>query len=672
MNKTEYRTKLRAGLIAIIAVLAILIPAVLQQPTLAVSRKAPSMVTVTGAKLSGNNKVTITWKKAKNATSYRVYYKQAGGKWKTLANVKGTKYTHTSSRKYPLAEGKKYVYTVRAYNRYGRKWGSYDRNGKTVTIPAIPGKVNVTKVKANSYQEVQVNWNKTKNATSYHVYYKEAGARSWRKIDSVSGRYTSFKHRSSKSFPLKPGKKYVYTVKAYNGNFKKWGSYNTKGWSVSVPKKPAAKVPGTVKLCYVSATTDSEVIIDWEGVENATSYCIYYKESGAKNWVKIATVGSNTQFYIHESSSAYPLKASCKYLYTIRAYNSASKKWGGYNTKGWSVTTPEDPDATPTPQPTKKPQPTEAPKPSPKPTSTPKPTPTVTPTPSPEEIAANAEKIAKEVIRLTNIERRKNGKSDLKYHAKLQQAAMTRAKELEIKYAHERPDGSDIGTAAYEVGVGNICGENIGAGFTKPEAKPEAVVKAWMDSPGHAASILNDRATHIGVGYYKGKNGTGYWVQEFSSGPDEKCTLTVDANGGTFPSKGGVEKFEMAVPKGITLYTKDMPKPEKNGCSFDGWTAYFDFGYSVKATTNIPMNESYTLKADWKNNTTTSSLSADVSSSVNKEIFSDGINDADYDENIRFNGSSEAIESVDDMDSKELDISEDTDESEVEFVEDNS
>ena len=622
----------------------------------AASGQQPGYVSSITAKVSGSNKVTVTWKKAKNATSYRVYYKQAGGKWRAVANVKGTKYTHTSSRKYPLTEGKKYVYTVRAYNRYGRKWGSYDRNGKTVTIPAIPGKVNVTKVKANSYQEVQVNWSKAKNATSYHVYYKEAGARNWRKIDSVSGRYTSFKHRSSKSFPLKPGKKYVYTVKAYNGNFKKWGSYNTKGWSVSVPKKPAAKVPGTVKLCYVSATTDSEVIIDWEGVENATSYCIYYKESGAKNWVKIATVGSNTQFYIHESSSAYPLKASCKYLYTIRAYNSASKKWGGYNTKGWSVTTPEDPDATPTPQPT------EAPKPSPKPTSTPKPTPTATPTPSPEEIAANAEKMAKEVIRLTNIERRKNGKADLKYHAKLQQAAMTRAKELEIKYAHERPDGSDIGTAAFEAGVGNPCGENIGAGFTKPEA----VVKAWMDSPGHAASILDDRATHIGVGYYKGKNGTGYWVQEFSSGPDEKCTLTVDANGGTFPSKGGVEKFEMAVPKGMTLYADDFEKPVKAGCVFDKWTTVFSFGWESNDATEIHMSESKTLKANWKDTTSSAKVS-----STNADIFSDGVSNDSNTENTDTDSSFETIESVDDMDSKELDISEDTDESDVEFVEDN-
>ena len=622
----------------------------------AASGQQPGYVSSITAKVSDNNKVTVTWKKAKNATSYRVYYKQADGKWKTLANVKGTKYTHTSSRKYPLTEGKKYAYTVKAYNRYGRKWGSYDRNGKTVTIPAIPGKVNVTKVKANSYQEVLVNWSKAKNTTSYHVYYKEAGARNWRKIDSISGHYTSFKHRSSKSFPLEPGKKYVYTVKAYNGNFKKWGSYNTKGWSVSVPKKPEGKVPGTVKLCYVSATTDSEVIIDWEGVENATSYCIYYKESGAKNWVKIATVGSNTQFYIHESSSAYPLKASCKYLYTIRAYNSASKKWGGYNTKGWSVTTPEDPDATPTPQPT------EAPKPSPKPTSTPKPTPTATPTPSPEEIAANAEKMAKEVIRLTNIERRKYGLTELKYHAKLQQAAMTRAKELEIKFAHERPDGRDIGTAAYEAGVGNPGGENIGAGFTKPEA----VVKAWMDSDGHRTTMLQSHYTHIGVGYYKGKNGTGYWVQEFSSGPDEKCTLTVDANGGTFPSKGGVEKFEMDVPKGMTLYADDFEKPVKAGCVFEKWTSLYPDGYENNKTTKIHMNESKTLKANWKDAASSSKVS-----SINEDIFSDGVSNDSNAENTNTDSSFEVIESVDDMDSKELDISEDTDESDVEFVEDN-
>ena len=64
----------------------------------AASGQQPGYVSSITAKVSDNNKVTVTWKKAKNATSYRVYYKQADGKWKTLAKVKGTKYTHTSSR----------------------------------------------------------------------------------------------------------------------------------------------------------------------------------------------------------------------------------------------------------------------------------------------------------------------------------------------------------------------------------------------------------------------------------------------------------------------------------------------------------------------------------------------------------------------------------------------
>ena len=640
----------------------------------AASGQQPGYVSIITAKVSGSNKVTVTWKKAKNATSYRVYYKQAGGKWKTLANVNGTKYTHTSSRKYPLTEGKKYVYTVRAYNRYGRKWGSYDRNGKTVTIPAIPGKVNVTKVKANSYQEVQVNWSKTKNATSYHVYYKEAGARSWRKIDSVSGRYTSFKHRSSKAFPLKLGKKYVYTVKAYNGNFKKWGSYNTKGWSVSVPKKPAAKptatpvpekIPGTVNTCRVYARSYDEVAIIWEKVENATSYAVFYKEAETNAWKKITTIKNNATNYIHKSFSIYSLEPGETYVYTIRAYNDDSEKWGGYNTKGWSVTMPEKP--APTATPTAAPEPTETPE---KPTVTPQPTntpvPTATPTPKPTQPDENkkAEEYAKEVIRLTNIERKKEGLSELKYHAKMQQAAMVRAKELVQRYdgTHQRPDGRASETAMYEAGVGNPGRENIGKGRTSPQG----IVNAWMSSDGHKKTILQRDYTHIGVGYYCDSEGMGYWVQEFSSNPDAKCTLTVDGNGGTFPSKG-VEKYSMELPQGMTLETADFEKPVKVGCVFEKWTSVYEDGYENKKTTTLHMNESKTLKANWKDDTASAKVS-----SINEDIFSDGVSNDSNTENTDTDSSFEAIESVDDMDSKELDISEDTDESEVEFVEDNS
>ena len=547
MKKTKYR--IRLGIIAIIAVISMAVPAILQQPTMAVSRKAPSKVTVTGATLSGNNKVTITWKQASNATAYRIYYKQAGGKWRAIANTSGTKYTHTSSKKYPLAAGKKYVYTVRGYN----------------------------------------------------------------------------------------------------GTFKKWGGYNTKGVTVAVPKKPAltatpipVKVPGTVSTCRVYARSYDEVAVIWEKVENATSYAVFYKESGAVNWVKVTTIRNNATNFIHKSFSIYSLEPGKTYVYTVRAYNDGSKKWGDYNTKGWSVTMPEKPAPTATPEPTGTPEPTETPSPTgtpenptvtpqptkaPEPTQTPTATPTVTPTatPKPTEPAGNekAEEYAKEVIRLTNIERKKEGLSELKYHAKMQQAAMVRAKELVQRYdgTHQRPDGRASETAMYEAGVGNPGRENIGKGRTSPQG----IVNAWMSSGGHKNTILQRDYTHIGVGYYCDSEGMGYWVQEFSSDPDVKCTLTVDGNGGTFPGKG-VEKYSMELPQGMTLYTEDFEEPVKVEYVLEKWTTLYSNGLESKRTTKIHMSESQTLKANWLDDSeSTQSLFTDSTPpSITDDIFTDG------------------------------------------------
>ena len=44
-------------------------------------------------------------------------------------------------------------------------------------------------------------------------------------------------------------------------------------------------------------------------------------------------------------------------------------------------------------------------------------------------------------------------------------------------------------------------------------ATPEAVMNAWMNSPGHRANILNASYTQIGVGYVADGN---YWTQEFT------------------------------------------------------------------------------------------------------------------------------------------------------------
>ena len=124
--------------LAVLLMLALAFTLLIPAPVQAASKKKPAKVTVTSVKTSGTNKVVVKWKKAKYATNYRIYWKQAGTKkWRTLATVKSNKttYTHKSNNKTRLVAGKKYVYTVRAYNKYGKKWGSYNTKGKTVMIP---------------------------------------------------------------------------------------------------------------------------------------------------------------------------------------------------------------------------------------------------------------------------------------------------------------------------------------------------------------------------------------------------------------------------------------------------------------------------------------------------------------------------------------------------------
>lgn len=208
------------------------------------NKKMPAKVKITKVTAS-TNAVTVKWKKAKNATSYRIYYRKSGtSKWITVANSKKTSYTHKNNKKTALKGGVKYNYAIRAYNKSSKKWSNYG-NVKSVTIPAVPGTVKVKSVKATATNKVTVKWNATSNATSYRVFYKKSGAKKWTTVANVTG--TSYTHTSNKKAPLSVGKKYVYTVRAYNKSSKKWGKYNTKGVAVTIPKKNPTDTDGTTQ-----------------------------------------------------------------------------------------------------------------------------------------------------------------------------------------------------------------------------------------------------------------------------------------------------------------------------------------------------------------------------------------------------------------------------------------
>lgn len=120
---------------------------------------------------------------------------------------------------------------------------------------------------------------------------------------------------------------------------------------------------------------------------------------------------------------------------------------------------------------------------------------------------------ASQVVALVNAERAKHGLSALKVDAKVQQAALVRAKETAQSFSHTRPNGSSFSTALTEAGVSyRRAGENIAYG----QSTPQQVMNAWMNSSGHRANILNENFTTIGVGYTV-INGTAYWAQMFTA-----------------------------------------------------------------------------------------------------------------------------------------------------------
>lgn len=119
-----------------------------------------------------------------------------------------------------------------------------------------------------------------------------------------------------------------------------------------------------------------------------------------------------------------------------------------------------------------------------------------------------------EVIRLTNQERAKNGLSPLKADWQLSRVARYKSADMRDKgyFSHTSPTYGSPFTMMKNFNINyRSAAENIAAG--QPSA--QAVVKAWMESPGHRKNILTPNFTHIGVGYVKGGSYGTYWTQMF-------------------------------------------------------------------------------------------------------------------------------------------------------------
>ncbi|MEV7420855.1 CAP domain-containing protein [Streptomyces sp. NPDC089919] len=173
------------------------------------------------------------------------------------------------------------------------------------------------------------------------------------------------------------------------------------------------------------------------------------------------------------------------------------------------------PKASPTPSAT--PSPKASPTPSAEPSRTPAPkavpTPSRTPAKSPAarvpDSAAGAEAA---VLALVNQERARAGCTPVRQNPPLAALAGAYSKDMAVRgfFDHTDPDGANPWDRASKAGINGLGGENIARG----QADAQAVMSAWMNSPGHRANILNCDFRTLGVGAYFGAGGP-WWTQDF-------------------------------------------------------------------------------------------------------------------------------------------------------------
>ncbi|MEV0094185.1 CAP domain-containing protein [Streptomyces sp. NPDC050738] len=142
---------------------------------------------------------------------------------------------------------------------------------------------------------------------------------------------------------------------------------------------------------------------------------------------------------------------------------------------------------------------------------------TATPSPS-RTVARTAAPVSKEaavqaaVLALVNKERATAGCKPVTANGPLAALATAFSEDMAARdfFDHTDPDGKSPWDRADAAGVDGLGGENIARG----QADADAVMDAWMNSPGHRANILNCDYKTLGVGVHFGSGGP-WWTQDF-------------------------------------------------------------------------------------------------------------------------------------------------------------
>ena len=261
-------------------------------------------VTPTVKVSNANGGVKVSWSTAANATGYTVYsstYNTATKKWSGWTNRGTAKPAATSWVDTKAKSGTYYRYTVRACS--GSTKSSYKASNTTLYLSKPDVKV------INSSGGIKLSWQKIAGAKGYVIYRKDVvngNASGWKNLGATkNGTTLSFTDKTVNS-----GSKYLYTVRAINGNYK------------SAYKESAALIYLNQPRVEMNAAAGG-ISVAWTQSPGAEGYVVYRRElvNGKwSGWTNLTTVDCDLFRWVDTSA-----RAGKVYNYTVRAICEGAK-----------------------------------------------------------------------------------------------------------------------------------------------------------------------------------------------------------------------------------------------------------------------------------------------------------------------------------------------------------
>ncbi|MGN1315774.1 MAG: hypothetical protein ACI4VW_01800 [Acutalibacteraceae bacterium] len=153
------------------------------------------------------------------------------------------------------------------------------------------------------YSGNYIKWDKVKYADFYRIYRKQEDT-DWRQIANV----TTLEYTDKTA---ERGEKYIYTVKAYDGEC--YSKYNKNGVDLIYLASPKISDPP-------ETLEDNKIEISWESVKGAKQYKIYRKASTEKSYTRLATVDGTVTKYVDKTAK----EDGVTYFYIVRAANGTT------------------------------------------------------------------------------------------------------------------------------------------------------------------------------------------------------------------------------------------------------------------------------------------------------------------------------------------------------------